>query len=57
MMQARLDELLGGIPRQHVSNMENRNRMISLNTAGKLVKIFNIPVERLLTCKSEEKSA
>ena len=49
MTQARLGELLGGIPRQHVSNMENGKRQISLNTARKLSKLFNIPIERLLT--------
>ncbi len=49
MTQARLGELLGGIPRQHISNMENGKRPISLNTAKKLAKLFNIPIERLLT--------
>ena len=49
MTQTRLGELLGGIPRQHISNMENRKRPISLNTAKKLAKLFNIPIERLLT--------
>ena len=49
MTQTRLGELLGGIPRQHISNMENGKRPISLNTAKKLAKLFNIPIERLLT--------
>ena len=49
MTHARLGELLEGIPRQHVSNMENGKRQISLNTARKLSKLFNIPIERLLT--------
>ena len=48
MTQTRLGELLGGIPRQHVSNMETGKRPISLNTAKKLGKLFNIPIERLL---------
>jgi DNA-binding XRE family transcriptional regulator len=48
MTQTRLGELLGGIPRQHISNMENGKRAISLNTARKLAKIFSIPLERLL---------
>jgi DNA-binding XRE family transcriptional regulator len=48
MTQTRLGELLGGIPRQHVSNMETGKRPISLNTAKKLAKLFNIPIERLL---------
>ena len=47
MTQTRLGELLGGIPRQHISNMENGKRPISLNTAKKLAKLFNIPIERL----------
>ncbi len=47
MTQTRLGELLGGILRQHISNMENWKRPISLNTAKKLAKLFNIPVERL----------
>ena len=49
MTQTRLGELLGGIPRQHISNMENGKRPISLKTAKKLAKLFNIPIERLLT--------
>jgi DNA-binding XRE family transcriptional regulator len=49
MTQTRLGELLGGIPRQHISNMENGKRPISLNTAKKVAKFFNIPIERLLT--------
>jgi len=48
MTQAKLGELLGGIPRQHVSNMETGKRAISLNTAKKLAKILNISIERLL---------
>ena len=49
MTQTSLGELMGGIPRQHISNMENGKRPISLNTAKKLAKLFNIPIERLLT--------
>ena len=49
MTQTKLGELLGGIPRQHVSNMETGKRAISLNTAKKLAKLLNIPIERLLT--------
>ena len=49
MTKTRLGELLEGIPRQHISNMENGKRPISLNTAKKLAKLFNIPIERLLT--------
>jgi DNA-binding XRE family transcriptional regulator len=49
MTQTSLGELMGGIPRQHISNMENGKRPISLNTAKKLAKLFNIPIEKLLT--------
>ena len=40
--QARLGELLGGVPRQHVSNMEREVRSISLKTARKLADIFQV---------------
>lgn len=46
--QERLGEMLGGIPKQHVSNMENGIRPISKNTAKKLAKIFNVSVERFI---------
>ena len=39
-MQARLGEMLGGIPRQHVSNMKRGIRPVSMKTARKLAKIF-----------------
>jgi len=48
MTQAKLGELLGGLPRQHISNMENGIRPISKNTAKKLSKIFNISIERFV---------
>ncbi len=48
MTQERLGEMLGGIPKQHVSNMENGIRPISKNTAKKLAKIFNVSVERFI---------
>jgi len=34
--------MLGGIPRQHVSNMERGIRPVSLKTARKLAKVFKI---------------
>ena len=40
LTQARLGEMLGGIPRQHVSNMERGTRSISLKTARRLTKLF-----------------
>jgi DNA-binding XRE family transcriptional regulator len=46
--QEKLGELLGGIPRQHVSNMEKGSRPISKNTAKKLAEIFRVSVERFI---------
>ena len=43
LTQARLGEMLGGIPRQHVSNMERGIRPVSMKTARKLAKIFKVP--------------
>ena len=42
LTQARLGEMLGGIPRQHVSNMERGLRSVSMKTVRKLAKIFKI---------------
>ena len=42
LTQARLGEMLGGIPRQHVSNMERGIRPVSMKTARKLAKIFKV---------------
>ena len=42
LTQAQLGEMLGGIPRQHVSNMERGIRPVSLKTARKLAKIFKV---------------
>jgi len=46
--QEKLGEMLDGIPKQHVSNMENGSRPISKITAKKLAKIFNVSVERFI---------
>ena len=46
--QEKLGEMLGGIPKQHISNMENGIRPISKNTAKKLAEIFNVSVERFI---------
>ncbi len=46
--QTELGEALGGIPRQHVSNMENGHRAISIKMAKKLSTILNAPIERFL---------
>ena len=46
--QEKLGEALGGVPRQHVSNMERGVRRISLRMAQKLAQLFKIPVEKFL---------
>jgi DNA-binding XRE family transcriptional regulator len=48
MTQTELGKALGGLPRQHVSNMENGVRPISKKTALKLSKLFNVSVERFI---------
>jgi len=48
LTQKRLGEMLGGVPRQHISNMERGVRAISLKTARKLAKIFDVSVERFI---------
>ena len=48
LTQAKLGEVLGGIPRQHVSNMENGHRAISIKMARKLSSILDAPIERFL---------
>jgi len=48
LTQAVLGEKLGGIPRQHISNMENGKRSISLNMAKKLSKLFKVSVEKFI---------
>jgi DNA-binding XRE family transcriptional regulator len=45
MTQAELGRALGGLARQHVSNMENGLRPISKKTAIKLSKLFSVSVE------------
>lgn len=42
LTQVRLGEILGGIPRQHVSNMERGIRPVSMKTARKLARIFKV---------------
>jgi len=48
LTQIQLGELLGGIPKQHISNMENDKRPISLKMAKKLSKILKTSVERFI---------
>ena len=40
--------MLGGIPRQHVSNMERGIRPVSLKTACKLVKVFKVSLGKFV---------
>ena len=48
MTQAGLGEALGGLPRQHISNMENGLRPISKKMALKLSKFFDVSVENFI---------
>jgi DNA-binding XRE family transcriptional regulator len=48
LTQKDLGEKLGGIPRQHISNMERGLRPISMTTAKKLAKLFSVPADRFL---------
>ncbi len=48
LTQAQLGERLGGIPKQHISNMENDRRPISKKTALKLAKAFHVSVEKFI---------
>ena len=48
MTQKNLGDLLGGIPRQHVSNMEKGIRPISKKVALKLSNIFKTSVEKFI---------
>lgn len=48
MTQKELGELLGGVPRQHISNMERGIRAISKKVALNLSKIFNTSVDKFI---------
>ncbi len=48
LTQTRLGEMLGGVPRQHISNMEREVRSISLKTARKLAEIFRVSPEKFI---------
>lgn len=48
MTQKELGQLLGGIPRQHISNIERGIRPISKKVALKLSKIFNTSVDKFI---------
>ncbi|MBF0399023.1 MAG: helix-turn-helix transcriptional regulator [Desulfobacterales bacterium] len=46
--QTQLGKKLGGVPRQHISNMETGKRSISIKTAIKLSTIFNVTVDKFI---------
>lgn len=46
--QAKLGEMAGGIPRQHISNMENGRRPISLKIARTLADALDVPFDVFL---------
>ena len=46
--QAQLGEKLGGLPRQHISNMERGLRPISKNIAKRLALIFAVPPSKFI---------
>jgi len=48
LTQLQLSEALGGIPRQHISNMEHGRRSISLKMARKLSLLLGVPIEKFL---------
>ncbi len=48
LTQTKLGEISGGVPRQHISNMENGLRPISLKTARKFADIFDVSFEIFL---------
>ena len=48
LTQAKLGEMLGNVPRQHISNMERGVRSISLKTARKLAALFKVSPEKFI---------
>ncbi len=48
MTQAELGKSLGGIPAQHISNMERGSRPISKKVALKLAGLFDVSVEKFI---------
>ncbi len=48
LTQAKLGEMLGAVPRQHISNMERGKRSISLKTARKLAELFKVSPEKFI---------
>jgi DNA-binding XRE family transcriptional regulator len=48
LTQAQLGEMAGGVPRQHISNIENGRRSISVKAARKFADIFDVSFEIFL---------
>lgn len=48
MTQAELGKALGGVPAQHISNMERGSRPISKRIALKLADVFDVSVEKFI---------
>jgi DNA-binding XRE family transcriptional regulator len=48
LTQLQLGDALGGIPRQHISNMEHGRRSISLKMARKLSSLLGAPIEKFI---------
>jgi len=48
MTQIELGIILGGIPRQHISNMEKGIRKINVELAKKLAVLFEVSVEKFI---------
>ena len=48
LTQAKLGEMLGDVPRQHISKMERGMRSISLKTARKLAELFKVSPEKFI---------
>ena len=53
LTQLQLGEVLGGIPRQHISNMEHGRRSISLKMARKLSLLLSVPIEKFIAAHEE----
>ena len=53
LTQLQLGEVLGGIPRQHISNMEHGRRSISLKMARKLSLLLGAPIEKFIEVHEE----
>jgi DNA-binding XRE family transcriptional regulator len=48
LTQLQLGGALGGVPRQHISNMEHGRRAISLKMARKISSLLGAPIEKFI---------